>query len=107
VRWGGQAVGEDMSRGEMTRRLDGCSRQMLEQLNGGSLTAGERDGLAASLVRLLSIVADSLQDQEDREAVASLLVDAGRAQRGRSSFTSPVGRQTSPVGRHTSAPTIT
>jgi hypothetical protein len=96
-----------MSRGEMIRRLDDGSKQILEQLNGGPLTADERQLLAASLVRLLSIVADSLQDQEDQEAVASLLVDAGRAQRGRSSLTGPVGRQTSPVGRHTSAPIIT
>jgi len=96
-----------MSRGEMIRLLDEGSKQILEPLNGGSLTADERDVLAASLVRLLSIVADSLQDQEDQKAVASLLVDAGRAQRGRSSLTSSVGRQTSPVGRHTLAPTIT
>jgi hypothetical protein len=30
------------------------------------------------LVRLLPIVADSLQDQEDRETVEGILTDAGR-----------------------------
>jgi hypothetical protein len=75
---GRPAMSEDMSRGEMIRRLDESSKQVLEQLNRGPLTADERHVLAAGLVRLLAIVADSLQDQEDRQAVASLLAEAGR-----------------------------
>ncbi len=68
----------DMSRGEMIRRLDELSKQVHEQLDHGPLTADERHALATSLVRLLPIVADSLQDQEDRETVEGLLNEAGR-----------------------------
>lgn len=70
-----------MGRGEMIRRLDESSKQVLEQLHRGPLTVAERHVRAASLVRLLSIVSDSLQDQEDREAVASLLTEVGRMRR--------------------------
>jgi hypothetical protein len=66
----------DMSRGEMIRRLDEVSKRVLEQMNNGPLTAEERHGLATSLVRLLPIVADSLQ--EDRETVDGLLSGIGR-----------------------------
>ena len=68
----------DMSRGEMIRRLDEVSKQVHEQLDNGPLTPDERHALATSLARLLPIVADSLQDQEDREAVEGLLNKAGR-----------------------------
>ncbi len=68
----------EMSRGEMIRRLDELSKQVHEQLDNGPLTADERHALATSLLRLLPIVADSLQDQEDRETVEGLLNEAGR-----------------------------
>jgi hypothetical protein len=74
-------MSEDMSRGEMIRRLDVSCKQVREQLDSGPLTAAERHVLVVSLVRLLSIVADSLQAQEDREAVASVLTDVGRMRR--------------------------
>jgi hypothetical protein len=60
-------------------------------LTRGPLTADERRVLAAGVVRLLSIVADSLQAQEDRQAVAGLLDEAGRmSRRDRAPFTSQV-----------------
>jgi hypothetical protein len=70
----------DMSRGEMIRRLDEVSKRVLEQMDNGPLTAEERHALATSLVRLLPIVADSLQDQEDRETVEGLLSGTGRTE---------------------------
>jgi hypothetical protein len=88
------AISEDMSRGEMIRRLDESSKGLREQLTRGPLTADERRVLAAGLVRLLSIVADSLQDQEDRQAVAGLLTEAGQmSRRDRAAFTAQVGAE--------------
>jgi hypothetical protein len=63
----------EMSRGEMIRRLDEASNDVHDQLANGSLTAKERHALTASLSRLLPIVANELQDQEDRAAAKALL----------------------------------
>jgi hypothetical protein len=65
----------EMSRGEMIRRLDEVSRHVHDQLENGPLTSEERHALAASLGRLLPVVADSLQDQEDRQAAQALQRD--------------------------------
>ena len=62
----------EMSRGEMIRRLDQASKEVHDHLANGPLTPDERHTLAASLERLLPAVADSLQEQEDREAAAAL-----------------------------------
>ena len=70
-----------MSRGEMIRRLDDASRDVHEQLENGPLSPDERHVLAATLTRLLPTVADSLQDQEDREAAQTLLQGASNAER--------------------------
>jgi hypothetical protein len=61
-----------MSRDEMIRRLDDASRDVHEQLENGPPSPDERHALAATLTRLLPLVADSLQDQEDREAAQAL-----------------------------------
>jgi hypothetical protein len=63
----------EMSRGEMIRRLDEASKEVLERLTNGPLGDDERHALARSLVRLLPLVADDLQDQEDGEAASKLL----------------------------------
>ena len=63
----------EMSRGEMIRRLDDASKEVLERLTNGPLGDEERHGLARSLVRLLPLVADDLQDQEDKQAASNLL----------------------------------
>jgi hypothetical protein len=68
---------DEMSRGEMIRRLDEVSRLVHDGLASGPLTAAERDVLAASLARLLPAVADSLQAQEDREAAQALMGEVG------------------------------
>jgi hypothetical protein len=52
--------------------LDLLTREVHDHLSNGPLTADERHTLAASLARLLPVVADSLQDQEDREAAIAL-----------------------------------
>jgi hypothetical protein len=66
-------MARDMSRGEMIRRLDEMSKAVHDQLTNGPLSVEERQALAESLARLLPVVAESLQDQEDREAAAALL----------------------------------
>ncbi len=63
----------EMSRGEMIRRLDEASKEVLERLTNGPLGDDERHALARSLVRLLPLVADDLQDQEDKEAASKFL----------------------------------
>ena len=61
-----------MSRGEMIRRLDDISAVVRDGLATGPLTRTERDALASSLETLLPIVAESLQDEEDRQAAQAL-----------------------------------
>jgi hypothetical protein len=63
----------EMSRGEMIRSLDSVSKEVLEQLTNGSLEAEERHALARSLIRLLPLIADDLQEQEDKEAASKLV----------------------------------
>ncbi len=65
----------EMSRGEMIRRLDDVSSLVHDGLATGPLSRSERDALASSLGTLLPIVAESLQDQEDREAAQALRPD--------------------------------
>jgi hypothetical protein len=65
----------------MIRRLDDGSRDIREQLENGPLSSDERHALAATLTRLLPLVADSLQEQEDREAAQALLRGASDAER--------------------------
>jgi hypothetical protein len=62
-----------MSRGEMIRRLDTAVRDVHDHLENGPLTADERHALAGGLSRLLPIVADTLQDQEDKDAARALV----------------------------------
>ena len=72
-----------MSRGEMIRRLDDVSIVVRDGLAIGPLSRRERDALVSSLQTLLPIVAESLQDQEDRQAARALrpAPDPGRDKR--------------------------
>jgi hypothetical protein len=70
-----------MGRGEMIRRLDDASGEVHERLENGPLSPYERQVLAATLTRLLPMVADSLQDREDREAAQALLRGASGSSR--------------------------
>ena len=81
-----------MSRGEMIRRLDDVSKEVHARLENGPLTADERHALAASLVRLLPRVADSLQEQEDREAAEALLRHHGDLSREGRASVRPAGQ---------------
>src|SRR2546423_14851858 len=65
-------MGGEVSGGEMPRRLDEGSKQAHDRLENGPLTAEERQALASSLGRLLPVVADSLQDEEDQHAAEAL-----------------------------------
>jgi hypothetical protein len=78
----------EMSRGAMIRNLDAASKEVLERLTNGTLEADERHALARSLIRLLPLIADDLQEQEDKEAASKLVehierwdVEAEAAQR--------------------------
>ena len=78
----------EMSRGAMIRNLDAASKEVLERLTNGTLEADERHALARSLIRLLPLIADDLQVQEDKEAASKLVehierwdVEAEAAQR--------------------------
>ncbi len=62
----------NMTRGEMIRRLDEASKDVHDQLANGPLTPQERHALAADLERLLPVVADSLQAEEDQRAADAL-----------------------------------
>ena len=62
----------EMTRGEMIRRLDEVAAQVRAGLGNGPLTVEEQHALAATLSKLLPIIADSLQAQEDSEAAAVL-----------------------------------
>jgi hypothetical protein len=68
----------EMNRGEMIRRLDAASKEVLKQLTNGPLNADERHALARMLIRLLPLVADDLQDQEDRDAATKLVAHLDR-----------------------------
>jgi hypothetical protein len=57
----------EMSRGEMIRRLDQASKEVHDHLANGPLTPDDCHTMAASLERLLPAVADRLQEQEDRD----------------------------------------
>jgi hypothetical protein len=63
----------EMNRGEMIRQLDDASKEVLHRLTNGPLEDTERHALARSLIRLLPVVADSLQTQEDRQAAEKLM----------------------------------
>lgn len=57
----------------MIRNLDAASKEVLERLTNGTLEADERHALARSLIRLLPLIADDLQEQEDKEAASKLV----------------------------------
>jgi hypothetical protein len=56
----------------MIRRLDEAAQAAAESLANSPLTPDEQDAIAEALVRLLPLVADSLQDQIDAETAAKL-----------------------------------
>jgi ketosteroid isomerase-like protein len=83
----------EMSRGEMIRRLDDAFVEVRDHLANGPLSTNERHALATSLSRLLPIVADSLQEQEDADAAKALVRHADPT-----TMTSPRNRHTEDGG---------
>jgi hypothetical protein len=75
----------EMSRGDMIRRLDEVASDVQARLANGPLTPDEQHALGTTLARLLPAVADTLQDQLDRDA----------AERLRRDFWSPAAAATS------------
>jgi hypothetical protein len=70
-----------MSRSEIIRRLDEATTTACDVLGNGPLSVEEQHAIAATLEKLLPLVADSLQDQLDTEAATALL-DRRRDERG-------------------------
>jgi hypothetical protein len=70
----------EMSRSEMIRRLDDAADTAVDALANGPLSPDEEHAIAATLGKLLPLVADSLQDQLDTETAAALLNE--RQERG-------------------------
>lgn len=68
----------EMTRGEMIRNLDAASEEVLERLTNGALESDERHALARSLIRLLPLIADDLQEQEDKQAASKLVEHLAR-----------------------------
>jgi hypothetical protein len=65
---------------DQIRRLDDASKEVLERLMNGPLGAEERHASARSLVRLLPLVADDLQDREQKKAADKRLEHLQRCQ---------------------------
>jgi hypothetical protein len=65
----------EVSRGEMIRRLDDAAEYAAKTLSNGSLPRDEQHALAATLAKLLPLVADSLQLQLDTETAMALARD--------------------------------
>jgi hypothetical protein len=70
----------EMSRSEMIRRLDDAADTAVDALANAPLSPDEQHAIAATLGKLLPLVADSLQDQLDTETAAALLNE--RQERG-------------------------
>jgi hypothetical protein len=68
---------QNVSRGEMIRRLDEAENTAAAKLGTGPLSQGEQHAIAASLADLLPLVADSVQDQLE-ETAGKLLEARGR-----------------------------
>jgi hypothetical protein len=63
----------DMSRGEMIRQLDEAASLAVDVIGNGPLSMEEQHAIAATLGKLLPLVADTLQNQLDTEAAIALL----------------------------------
>jgi hypothetical protein len=66
---------EQMSRGEMIRRLDDAARTAADALADEPVAPDEQRAIASSLAKLLPLVADSLQNQLSTETAAALVHD--------------------------------
>jgi hypothetical protein len=63
----------EMSRGDMMRRLDGASKDLLKRLANGPLTDGRPNGLARTLAGLVPMGAAEPDDKNDTGATTSIV----------------------------------
>jgi hypothetical protein len=67
----------EMSRGDMMRRLDGASKDLLKRLANGPLTDGRPNGLARTLAGLVPMGAAEPPAKDDTEATTSIVGHLG------------------------------
>ena len=67
----------EMSRGDMMRRLDGASKDLLKRLVNGPLADGKPNGLARTLAGLVPIGAAEPPARDDTEATTSIVDHLG------------------------------
>jgi hypothetical protein len=70
----------EMSRGDMMRRLDGASKDLLKRLANGPLGDGKPNGLARTFAAFVPTGADELGDKNDSGATTSIVGHLGGAE---------------------------
>jgi len=67
----------EMSRGDMMRRLDGASKDLLKRLANGPLTDGKPNGLARTIAGLVPMGAAEPPAEDDTGATTSIVAHLG------------------------------
>ena len=67
----------EMSRGDMMRRLDGASKDLLKRLANGPLTEGKPNGVARTLAGLVPMGAAESPVKDGAEATTSIVGHLG------------------------------
>jgi hypothetical protein len=67
----------EMSRGDMMRRLDGASKDLLKRLANGPLVDGKPGGLARTLAGLIPADAHEPHVKDDTVATTSIVAHLG------------------------------
>jgi hypothetical protein len=63
----------EMSRGDMMRRLDGASKDLLKRVVNGPLTDGKPNGLARTIAGLVPVGADEPPAKDDTGPTTSIV----------------------------------
>ena len=71
----------EMSRGDMMRRLDGASKDLLKRLANGPLADGKPNGLARTFAGMVPMGADEPHDKNDTGATTSIVGHLGSGRR--------------------------
>jgi hypothetical protein len=74
----------EMSRGDMMRRLDGASKDILKRLANGPLADGRPGGLARALAGLIPVDARELRAADDGGAATNIVAHLGGEEPGES-----------------------
>lgn len=70
----------EMSRGDMMRRLDGASKDLLRRLANGPLGDGKPHGLARTFAGMVPTGADEPRNDSDAGATTSIVGHLGAAE---------------------------